>query len=310
MNEIYDVIIIGAGPAGLSAAIYTGRARLKTLVMEKGMPGGQILRTDFVENYPGFPEGMVPFQLMQNFRKQAEKFGAEIITEEAAHLSKKNDFWLVEGKREEYPAQAVVVCTGSVYRRLGLQGEERLIGKGVSYCATCDGAFFKNRVVGVVGGGDNALREALFLTKFCRSIKLIHRRRQFRGEKIYHERVLSNQKIEVLWDTVVEKISGAGKFESITVRNLKTNKTSQLKLDGLFISIGTVPNSGFVKGLLDLDEWGQIKVGPSMTSSQPGIFAAGDVTDACPEQIATAVGTGVTAALSVSAYLETKIKPS
>lgn len=310
MNETYNVVIIGAGPGGLAAAIYTGRARLKTLVVEKGMPGGQILLTDSVENYPGFPDGVVPFQLMDDFRKQAEKFGAEITTDEITQMHKKDNLWIVVGRKTERPAQAVIVCTGSVYRKLGLEGEERLAGKGVSYCATCDGAFFKDKDVAVVGGGDNALREALLLTKFCRSIKLIHRRRQFRGEKIYQERVFSNQKIEILWETLVEEISGQNKFESITVKNVKTNKTSKLKLDGLFVSIGTGPNSGLVRGLLDLDEWGQIKVCSSMATSQPGIFAAGDVTNACPQQMATAVGTGVVAALSVNEYLEsTGVRP-
>ena len=304
MSETYNVIIIGAGPAGLAAAIYTGRARLETLVVEKGMPGGQILLTDFVENYPGFPEGVVPFQLMDHIRKQAEKFGAKIMTDEATQIQGKDNLWFVVGKKAKYIAQAVIVCTGSVYRKLGLEGEERLVGKGVSYCATCDGAFFKERDVAVVGGGDNALREALFLTKFCRSVILIHRRQRFRGEKIYQEKVLSSQKIKILWETVVEEISGQDRFERITVKNIKTNETSVLKLDGLFISIGTVPNSGIVKGLLHLDEWGQIEVSASMASSQPGIFAAGDVTNACPQQMATAVGSGVVAALSVNEYLE------
>ena len=304
MSETYNVIIIGAGPAGLAAAIYTSRARLKTLVVEKGMPGGQILLTDFVENYPGFPDGIVPFQLMDGFRKQAEQFGAEITTDEITQIKKKNDLWIAVGRQTERPSQAVIVCTGSVYRKLGIGGEEKLVGKGVSYCATCDGSFFKDKDIAVVGGGDHALREALFLTKFCRSIKLIHRRRQFRGEKIYQERVLSNQKIEILWETLVEEISGQDKFESITVKNLRTNRTSELKLDGLFVSIGTVPNSGLVRGLLDLDKQDQIKVHSSMATSQPGVFAAGDVTNACPQQIATAVGTGVTAALSVNEYLE------
>ncbi|MFQ6109278.1 MAG: thioredoxin-disulfide reductase [Candidatus Aminicenantales bacterium] len=305
MSQAYDVVIIGAGPAGLAAAIYAGRARLETLVLEKGMPGGQILLTDFVENYPGCPDGVVPFQLMDNFRKHAEKFGAKITTDEAGEIRKASDLWIVVGKKGEYSTRTVIVCTGSVYRRLGLEGEERLTGKGVSYCATCDGAFFKDREVGVVGGGDNALTEALFLTRFCRSVKLIHRRNQFRAEKILQERVFANEKIGVIWDTVVEEVLGSERFEAVKLRNVKTNETSHLKLDGLFISVGMDPNSGFVKGLLDLDESGQIKVGPSMATSQPGIFAAGDVTDACPEQMATAVGTGVAAALAVTDYLET-----
>lgn len=303
MRETLDVVIIGAGPAGLAAAVYTGRARLNTLILEKGMPGGQILLTDLVENYPGFPEGIVPFQLMEDFRKHAEKFGAKIETDEAKKIQKQDDLWYVSGVKGEYPARAVIIATGSVYRKLGLPGEAKLTGRGVSYCATCDGAFFKDKEVAVVGGGDNALTEALFLTKFCRMVKVIHRRDQFRGVKILQERIFANDKTEVLWDSVVEEISGEDRFESITIKNVKDNKTSKLKLDGVFISIGMDPNSEFVKELVDLDELGEIKVSQNMSTSQPGIFAAGDVTDACPEQMATAVGTAVAAALAVDEYL-------
>ncbi len=182
-----------------------------------------------------------------------------------------------------------------------------LTGKGVSYCATCDGAFFADKEVAVVGGGDNALREALFLTKYCRLVKIIHRRDRFRGEKIYQERVAASEKIDVVWDTVVEEILGEERFESVTIRNKKTGETSNLQIDGLFISIGMVPHSDFVRGLVDLDEWGQIEVSSSMATSQPGIFAAGDVTNACPEQIATAVGTGVSAALAADRYLSESV---
>lgn len=301
--EPYDVVIIGAGPAGLAAAVYTGRSRLNTFVLEKGMPGGQILMTDFVENYPGFPEGVVPFELMEKFRKQAEKFGAKIETDEVQEIRKEGNLWHVVGNRGTYPAGAVIIATGSNYRRLGLPSEEKLIGRGVSFCATCDGAFFKDKDIAVVGGGDNALTEALFLTKFCRSLKLIHRRDQFRGVKILQERIFANEKIEVLWDSVVEDITGEERIESITVKNVKDNSNSTLKIDGLFVSIGMDPNTGFVKDLLDLNEWGEIKVKKNMETSQPGIFAAGDATDACPEQIATAVGTAVSAALAVDEFL-------
>ena len=303
MRETLDVVIIGAGPAGLAAAVYTGRARLNTLILEKGMPGGQILLTDFVENYPGFPEGVVPFQLMEDFRTHAEKFGAKIETDEVKKIQKQGELWQVFGVKGEYPARAVIIATGSVYRKLGLPGEAKLTGRGVSYCATCDGAFFKDKEIAVVGGGDNALTEALFLTKFCRAVKVIHRRDQFRAVKILQERIFANDKTEVLWDSVVEEISGENRVESITIKNVKDNKTSKLKLDGLFVSIGMDPNSEFVKDLVDLDEWGEIKVIQNMSTSQPGIFAAGDVTDACPEQMATAVGTGVVAALAVDEYL-------
>jgi thioredoxin reductase (NADPH) len=301
--EPYDVIIVGAGPAGLAAAVYTGRARLNTLILEKGMPGGQILLTDFVENYPGFPEGVIPFELMDKFRIHAEKFGAKIETDEATEIKKEGDLWHVVGNKNEYPARAVIVATGSNYRRLGLPGEGKFTGRGVSYCATCDGAFFKDKDIAVVGGGDNALTEALFLTKFCRSLKLIHRRDELRAVKILQERIFANDKIEVVWDSVVEEILGEEKIESLTLKNVKDNTTSTLKIDGLFISIGMDPNTEFVKGLLDMNEWGEIKVKQNMTTSQRGIFAAGDVTDACPEQMATAVGTGVSAALSIDEYL-------
>jgi thioredoxin reductase (NADPH) len=303
MSESYDVIIIGAGPAGLAAAVYTGRARLSTLVLEKGRPGGQILLTDFVENYPGFPDGVVPFQLMDNFRRHAEKFGAKIIMDEAKKIQRQDNLWSVLGNRGEYAVRAVIIATGSIYRKLGVPGEERLTGRGVSYCATCDGAFFKEREVAVIGGGDNALTEALFLTKFCRSVKIIHRRNEFRAVKMIQERVSANEKIEVLRNSVVVEISGESRLESITIKNVIDNQMSRLKLDGLFVSIGTDPNSAFVKGLVEFDEEGQIKVSQNMATSQPGIFACGDVTNACPEQMATAVGTGVSAALAVGAYL-------
>ncbi len=303
MDNAWDVVIVGAGPAGLAAAIYTGRARRSTLVLEKGLPGGQILLTDWVENYPGFPDGATPFALMQGFRSQAEKFGARIETDEIAGLSGSEGAWVLKGSRKDYSARAVIIATGSAYRRLGIEGEARLTGRGVSYCATCDGAFFAGREVAMVGGGDNALKEALFLTKYCRKVTIVHRRDRFRGERIYQERVFGSEKIEVLWDTVVEAVGGGDKVESLSLRNLKTGNTLALRADGLFVSIGTAPQTDLVRGLVDLNEWGQVKVDLDMRSSVPGIFAAGDVSDACPKQIATAVGTGVHAALSVEEYL-------
>jgi len=303
MSDICDVIIIGAGPAGLAAGVYTGRARLNTLILEKGIPGGQILLTDWVENYPGFPDGVMPFELIEKIRKQAEKFGAKIETDEAKEIRKADKTWIISGVKKDYATRTIIIATGSLYRRLGLPNEAELTGRGVSYCATCDGAFFKDREVAVVGGGDDALTEALFLTKFCQKVMIIHRRDKFRAEKILQERAFANKKIEILWNCVVETIRGENKLESITIRNVKENKTFIKKIDGLFISIGMDPSSGFVKGLVELNEWGQIKVGPSMSTSQPGIFAAGDVTDACPRQMATAVGSGVNAALAVDDYL-------
>ncbi len=303
MSEVYDVVIIGAGPAGLSAGIYTGRGRLNTLILEKGIPGGQILLTDFVENYPGFPDGVVPFELMERFRVQAEKFGAKILQDEVERIEKKDDLWNVVAGQEEYKTRTVLIATGSAHRRLGLENEGKYLGRGISYCATCDGAFFKEKDLAVVGGGDWALTEALFLTKFCRSLKLIHRRDKFRGEQILQERVFENEKITVVWDSIVTRISGTATLESLTLQNVKTQETSEIKVQGFFISVGLDPNSRFVEGLLELNEWREIKVKQNMATSQPGIFAAGDVCDACPEQMATAVGTAVAAAIGIEDLL-------
>jgi len=300
----YDVVIIGAGPAGLAAAVYTGRGRLQTVVLEKAIPGGQILLTDWVENYPGFPEGIVPFELMDNFRKQAEKFGALIETDEAKGIRREEKHWVVDGQSKEYKARAVIIASGAAYRKLGIPNETRLTGKGVSYCATCDGPFFRDAVVAVVGGGDNALTEAVMLTKFCRKLYVLHRRGQFRAIKILQERVFANPKIEVLWNCVVDAAEGENQLERIIVRDIKEDRTYPLPLDGLFVSIGMDPHTEFVRGVVELNEWGEIKVDFRMATSQPGIYAAGDVADACPKQVATAVGAGVHAALSVNEYLE------
>lgn len=304
MSEEYDVIIVGAGPAGLSAAIYTGRGRLNTLVVERGMPGGQILTTDWIENYPGFPEGINPFELMEGFRKQAERFGAQFVSDEITGLRQEGRSWILSGHSAAYEARAVIAATGSNYRKLGIPGEMELTGRGVSYCATCDAAFFKDREIVVVGGGDNALRETLYLVKFGRTIRLIHRRDQFRGEKILQERVLSNPKIEVIWDSVVERVNGTDRVESLKVKNVKTGDVQELSADGFFVAIGTAPNSGWIKDFVELDEWNAIKVDQEMHTSQTGIFAAGDVSTASPKQVATAVGCGVHAAISVDNYLE------
>ena len=304
MNETFEVIIIGAGPAGLSASIYTGRGRLKTLVLEKGMPGGQILTSDWIENYPGFPKGISPFQLMDEFRKQAEHFGAVIRTDEVKSIKKQNNLWLLSGYQETNLTRAVIIATGSYYRKLGVEGENELTGRGVSYCATCDAAFFKDKEIAVVGGGNNALTEAIFLAKFGKSIKIIHRRDELRGEKILQERIMSHDRIDVIWDSVVTKINGKDKLEDVILRNVKDDSTHELKVDGLFISIGTSPNSEFLNDLVELDKLGFIKVDDRMRTDQEGIFAAGDVSNACPKQVATASGSGVNAAISVSEYIQ------
>jgi thioredoxin reductase (NADPH) len=260
--------------------------------------------TDWIENYPGFPDGIAPFDLMENFQKQMERFGAVVVTDEVKEIMKSDDLWQLKGAEKDYFARTVIIATGSDYRKLGIKGESELTGKGVSFCAICDGAFFQNKDIAVVGGGDNALTEAQYLTKFCRSIKLIHRRSKFRGEKILQERVLKNEKIEVLWNSIVEEVLGDDRIQGVRIKNTKDGKEKDLAIEGLFVSIGTHPNTGFVKGVLDLDEWDLIKVDKNMGTSQTGVFAAGDVTDACPKQMATAVGTGVHAALFVIDHIE------
>jgi thioredoxin reductase (NADPH) len=207
------------------------------------------------------------------------------------------------GNKTEYRTRTVLVTTGSDYRKLGVPGEQELTGRGVSYCATCDGAFFQNKMVAVVGGGNWALTEALFLTRFCKEVKIIHRRDQLRAEKILQERVKDNPKVKVLWDTVIDEIHGEARLESLSLRNVRNDKLSQLVVDGLFVSIGTIPNTKILGNLVEKNEWGEVKVGKDMATGEPGLYAAGDVTDACPEQMATAVGTGVTAALAITDYL-------
>jgi thioredoxin reductase (NADPH) len=260
--------------------------------------------TDFIENYPGFPEGIAPVELTESFRKQAERFGASIETDSVKELQREGQFWKVLGSKKEYLTRAVIIATGANFRRLGVKGEGKFTGRGVSFCATCDGFFFRDKVVAVVGGGSWALTEALFLTKFARLVKVIHRRDRFRAEKILQERTLAHEKIDVLWDSVIEEVLGDTTLKSLSIKNVKTDVKSELKVDGLFVSIGTIPNSEFVKDHCELNEWGEIVVGKKMETSQPGIYAAGDVTDACPQQVATAVGTGVAAAIAIDEYLQ------
>ena len=300
----YDVAIVGAGPAGLAAAIYTGRARLDTLILEKALPGGQILLTDWIENYPGFAEGVGTFPLMDAFRAQAERFGARIEMDEIGGLRKgEGPLWTIAGRDKTYQTRTVVIATGAAHRHMGIPGEAELTGRGVSFCATCDGAFFRDKVVSVVGGGSWALTEALFLTKFARQVQLIHRRQGFRAEKILQERVREHEKIKLVLDTVVETVNGQDKLESLSLRSVKTETFWDEPMDGLFVSIGMIPNTGFLGSLLELNEWGEIMVQKKMATSQPGIYAAGDVTDACSNQVAIASGAGVEAALAVDDYI-------
>ncbi len=305
MAEIYDLVIIGGGPAGLTAYLYAARARLKTLLIEKLSPGGQVLVTDFVENYPGFPEGLPGWELMEKFVAHVKKLGfnqrlGEVVGLEVEEKGIKK-IKLAGG--EEIKARAVIIATGASPNKLGIPGEEKLTGKGVSYCATCDGPFFRDQIVAVVGGGNTAVQEAIFLTKFARKVFLIHRRDQLRAQKILQERAFANPKIEFIWNTVVEEILGEDKVEALRLKNRKTGEESFLRIDGIFIFIGMRPQSEFVKGLLPTDERGFIITDCEMRTEIPGIFAAGDVRAKACRQIITAAGDGATAAYMAEHYL-------
>jgi thioredoxin reductase (NADPH) len=302
---IYDVIIIGGGPAGLTAGLYTSRARLKSLLIEKGLPGGLVTTTEWVENYPGFEEGILGAELAQKMEKQAVKFGLEIIQGTVANIvldGKIKKIILEEGSH--YEAKSVILATGAHPRLLKIEGEDEFRGKGVSYCATCDGAFYKGRKIAVVGGGDSAVQEAIFLTKFAEIVYVIHRRDRLRSEKILQERAFSNPKIKFIWDSVVEKIAGDTGVNALYIKNVKTEAKSILEVDGLFIYIGYNPNTEFLKGLVDLNGDNYIVTHDNMSTSTPGIFAAGDVRNKPLKQIATAVGDAATAAMAAVKYIE------
>jgi thioredoxin reductase (NADPH) len=300
----YDLIIIGGGPAGLTAGIYAGRARLKTLLLEKLIHGGQMMTTDLVENYPGFPEGISGFELSDRMRKQAERFGLEIRTQEVLELKPGKPVHTVVLEDGRLTAGAIIIATGAHYRRLGVPGEDRLVGKGVSFCATCDGAFFKDEEIAMVGGGDNALTETIFLARFAKKIHLIHRRNQLRGAKYLQERIFQLGKVEVHWDSKVVEFQGQDNLEAVKLLHVKTGETTVLPLTGAFIAIGMLPNSSWFKDLLPMDEGGFLLTDEVMATGIPGIFAAGDIRAKLWRQISTAVGDGSVAAIAAEHYLE------
>ncbi len=301
----YEVAIIGGGGAGLTAAIYTSRARRSTVVFERAVTGGQIATTDAVENFPGFPDGVNGFDLGQLMVGQAEKFGAVLVYEDVTAVERAEDgAFVIHTASETYHARAVIVTAGAAYNRLGIPGESELTGKGVSWCATCDAAFFKDQDVAVVGGGDAALDEGLFVTRYARSVTLIHRRDQLRGSKILQERVFANPKFRFLWDTVVEAIEGESAVTGLRLRNLKTDESSQLNVTAIFIFIGQTPNNHLLKGLVDLDAGGHAIVDLNMRTYAPGVFAAGDLRISAARQLIAACGDGATAAISAEHYIE------
>ncbi len=305
---MYDTIIIGGGPSGMTAAIYASRARLKTLLIEKAGCGGQIAITDHLENYPGFEEGINGFELAVKMEKQAKTFGTEIIYGEVSSLQLTGETKkIVLTNNKEYETKTVIIASGANFRKLGCPGEKEFIGKGVSYCATCDGPFFRNKEIAVVGGGDSALQEALYLTKFASKVNLIHRRNEFRAAKILQEKVLAETKINVIYDTVVEEIVGnpVTSVESIKLKNAKTGEFSNIAVNGIFVFVGWLPNTSFLKESgIKLNDNGYIVTDDNMSTSIDGVFACGDVREKLLRQVVTACGDGATAAVSAQHYLE------
>jgi len=304
MPKDLDLIIVGGGPAGLTAYIYAARARLKTLLIEKLSPGGQVLVTDFVENYPGFPEGLSGAELMERFIAHAKALGLEPLNGEAVGLMVEDELRLIQlSDGKVLSAPTVIIATGAAPKKLGVPGEKELTGKGVSYCATCDGPFFRDEVIAVVGGGNTAVQEALFLTRFVKKIYLIHRRDQLRATRILQERAFANPKIEFVWDSVVEEILGKEKVEGVRIKNRKTGGETFLEVGGVFVFIGLKPQTEWVNGVVALDEGGFVITDSEMRTSIPGVFAAGDVRAKACRQIVTAAGDGATAAYSAETYL-------
>jgi thioredoxin reductase (NADPH) len=305
-NAVRDVVIIGSGPAGYTAAIYAARANLHPLVVAGSVTaGGELMNTTDVENFPGFPEGIMGPELMGHLEQQATRFGAEVQYEDVVAVDLKASPKAVTlGNGNEYRAHAVVVSTGSAYRELGVEGEKRFSGHGVSWCATCDGFFFRDQNIAVVGGGDSAMEEALFLTKFASRVTVIHRRGELRASKTMADRALAHEKIDFIWDTEVTGMDGGEKLKTLALRNLKTGEESTLDVTGLFVAIGSDPRTDLVKDQLELNPDGTIRIEhPSSRTSLPGVFAAGDVTDPTYRQAITAAGSGCIAAQDVEHYL-------
>jgi thioredoxin reductase (NADPH) len=312
-NNSRNVIIIGSGPAGLTAAVYTARANLAPLVIEgepsstSDQPGGQLMLTTDVENYPGFPEGIMGPELMNRFREQAIRFGAEIVTEKATKVDLAVRPFRVWVRDTMYEAESVIVSTGAQSLMLGLDAETRLIGHGLSTCATCDGFFFRGQHIAVVGGGDSALEEAIFLTRFAEKVTVIHRRDSLRASKIMQERAFANPKIEFLWDTVVDDLIGTERLEGAAIQNVKTGESTNLPVTGLFVAIGHRPNTDLFAGVLDMDENGYLITAPGSTATNiEGVFASGDVQDHTYRQAITAAGSGCMAAIDAERWLESQ----
>lgn len=303
-----DLVILGAGPAGLTAGLYAARARMDALLLERMAPGGQILNTEMVENYPGFPEGIGGFELVDRMKRQAERFGIVIEAREALKLELSAERKVVHTDKGLVEAKALILACGATPRKLEIEGEELLTGKGVSYCATCDGAFYRDQEVAVIGGGDTAVEEAEFLTRFADKVYVIHRRDKLRAAKAIQEKAMKNPKIEFVWNTVPKRITGTTGVDGLDLEDIKTSKKWHLPIQGVFVLIGYIPNSHLVKDILELDPQGFVVTNNDMETSVPGVFAAGDIRSKLLRQISTAVGDGATAAVAAERFVEASKK--
>jgi len=303
MDSFYQLIIIGGGPAGLCAGVYAARSRISTLLIEKAVPGGQIINAAIVENYPGFPQGIPGMELGTLMEQQASKYNVEMKMAEVEGLDLKGREKIVNTSEGQYSARSIIIAGGSEYGKLGVPAQEEFRGRGVAYCATCDGAFFSDQVIAVVGGGDVALNDALFLTRFASKVIVIHRRDQFRATKILQERAFAELKIEVLWNKVVESIKGDNQVRELSLLDIVNQSLSKLEVSGVFVAVGLRPNTGYLKGMLDLSSEGFIVVDNQMETSVPGVFAAGDIRAGSARQVSCAVGDGATAAISAERFL-------
>lgn len=299
----FDVLIIGGGPAGLAAGLYAGRANLKTAILERGMPGGQASTTEMIENYPGFPEGIMGPELMMKMAEQAGRFGVEIITTNVEKINKIDAIYEIKTTDRTITAKTIILASGAEPQELGIQGERMLRGRGVSYCATCDGAFFRDRKVAVIGGGDAAVEEAMYLTKLVEKVYLIHRRDQLRATKVVQDRAFKNPKIEFIWNSTVDQILGNDKLEAVLIKDVNSGDKRSIAVDGVFIYVGNKPNTEFLNELVSFDQKGYIITNEHLQTSSPGVFAAGDVRQKTLRQVVTAVADGAIAAVEAEKYI-------
>jgi thioredoxin reductase (NADPH) len=308
MNKNYDVVIIGAGPAGLAAGLYAARGDLKTAIFEKALVGGQIVLTTEVENYPGIPEKISGFDIIDRMKKQAETFGVEIIEESVNALGLRGICKLIETPSGIYEARTVIIATGAHPRKLNIPGELKLTGRGVSYCATCDGALYRGKKVAVIGGGDSAVEEALFLTRFAEKVYIVHRRDQLRAQKIIQDRAFKNPKIEFIWNSVPQEILGNDAVEGVLLYNKVTKERQELAVDGVFVYVGIIPNTELLEGKINLDNRGFILTDETMHTNIPGVYAAGDVVHKVLRQVVTAAADGAIAAYSAQKWIEENLE--